>query len=164
MRTSTAIIWIIIIIVVILGGWWWYTSTQTTTGAPVGTLGLNGSPNQGNMGEGSTTPAVSVASSSAGSYLVAENGMTLYVDANDGNGVSNCTGSCAQTWPPYAPAGAAPLIGGLNVSGTLSTITRSDGTQQITYRGMPLYFYRNDAQPGDTTGQGVGGIWSVARP
>ncbi len=32
---------------------------------------------------------------------------------------------------------------------------------QVTYNGLPLYYWQGDAKPGDATGQGVGGF-SVA--
>jgi predicted lipoprotein with Yx(FWY)xxD motif len=89
---------------------------------------------------------------------VSENGMTLYVFANDTPGVSNCNGDCAAKWPPlFAEGGEA-------AEGNLSVIQRADGTYQWAADGMPLYFWMNDAQPGDTTGDGVGGVWAVARP
>jgi len=49
------------------------------------------------------------------------------------------------------------------ISGKLGTITRADGTMQVTYNGMPLYFWVHDAKAGDTSGQGIGGF-SVAKP
>ena len=48
-------------------------------------------------------------------------------------------------------AGATPK-GGDGVTGTLGTITRDDGTLQVTYNGLPLYFFKNDKQPGDLNG------------
>ena len=44
------------------------------------------------------------------------------------------------------------------------TVTRADGSAQLTYNGRPLYFYIKDTNPGDTKGQGVGGVWYVAKP
>ena len=58
--------------------------------------------------------------------------------------------------------GAPPKPAGAN--GTLATITRDDGTMQVTYNGMPLYGFAADKAPGDTKGDGVGGVWSVAKP
>jgi predicted lipoprotein with Yx(FWY)xxD motif len=98
-----------------------------------------------------------------GTILVAANGMTLYKFANDKPGVSNCKDACATRWPVLtAPAGK--LVGGLGVTGTLATITRADGLTQVTYKDLPLYFYAPDTAPGDTKGQGVGGVWFVVNP
>ena len=46
----------------------------------------------------------------------------------------------------------------------LGTITRSDGTMQVTYNGWPLYYWAQDKAPGDTTGQGVNKVWWVSTP
>jgi len=53
-------------------------------------------------------------------------------------------------------------MAGTGVEGELATITREDGSLQVTYNGLPLYFWNEDGAPGDTTGQGVGDVWSVA--
>jgi len=50
------------------------------------------------------------------------------------------------------------------VGGTLSTFPRADGTNQAAYNGIPLYYWANDKEPGDTTGQNVGGVWFVVAP
>jgi hypothetical protein len=34
----------------------------------------------------------------------------------------------------------------------------------VTLDGYPLYLWQNDAAPGDTTGQGVQGVWWVVAP
>lgn len=101
-----------------------------------------------------------------GTMLVATNGMTLYYYTKDTANVSNCTGQCAVNWPPYTvnAANASNLAGGLNVTGKIGTITRADGTTQLTYNGKPLYFYIKDKKPGDVTGQNVGGVWFVVTP
>ena len=44
------------------------------------------------------------------------------------------------------------------------TITRDDGTMQVTYNGLPLYRFANDTAAGQTNGEGVAGLWSVAKP
>ena len=49
-------------------------------------------------------------------------------------------------------------------NGQVGVITRADGTYQVTYNGIPLYFYDKDKNVGDTTGQGVGGTWFVVSP
>ena len=102
-------------------------------------------------------------SASLGQYLTASNGMTLYTYGSDSANVSNCSGSCAANWPPYTQSAGLQLGAVSGISGKLGTITRADGTTQVTYKGMPLYFWVNDTKPGDTTGQGLGGF-VVAKP
>jgi predicted lipoprotein with Yx(FWY)xxD motif len=96
---------------------------------------------------------------SKGQYLADPKGMTLYIFDKDTSGVSNCSGQCAAIWPVYGPASAAPTGLPTNVA----VITRKDGTFQYTYKGMPLYYYAKDKAVGDTIGDGVGGIWHLAK-
>ena len=99
-----------------------------------------------------------------GAYLSASNGMTLYQSTKDSTNVSNCTGACATAWPPYivsAAVAAAPTTDP-GITGKIGTITRADGSLQLTYRGLPLYFFAGDVKPGDTTGEAVNGFTEVA--
>ncbi|WP_411892672.1 hypothetical protein [Yoonia sp. SDW83-1] len=90
--------------------------------------------------------------------LTDANGMSLYTFDPDTATSSACNGGCAQNWPPlYAAADA-------DEAGKFTTITRDDGTKQWAYDGQPLYLWVNDRAPGDTTGDGVGGNWHLARP
>jgi predicted lipoprotein with Yx(FWY)xxD motif len=91
-----------------------------------------------------------------GTLLVAtSNQMTVYTFDKDvaGSGASNCTGGCLTTWPALTVAAGDIPTGGAGVTGTLGTITRADnGALQVTYNGLPLYFFSHDAAPGDTNG------------
>src|SRR5438445_4729391 len=94
--------------------------------------------------------------------LVNSAGLTLYTYGKDTAGTSNCTGSCATVWPPLTPGSGAPT-GGTGVTGTLATITRSDGTKQVTYNGKPLYTFQSDSSAGMASGDGVNNF-SAATP
>jgi len=90
--------------------------------------------------------------------LVDSQGMTLYWFAIDSPSASKCSGSCSHYWPPVT----GPVTAGSGVTGTLGTITRSDGTKQATYMGHPLYTYIGDGAPGQNKGNGLnldGGLW-----
>ncbi len=76
--------------------------------------------------------------------------------------MSACTGGCATTWPPLTVTSAGSVTGGTGVTGRIGTMTRADGTLQVTYNGAPLYFYSGDAAAGDAHGQGIGGVWFAA--
>lgn len=99
-----------------------------------------------------------------GPVLVGPAGMTLYTFMNDSPGgtASSCTGSCAQAWPPLAVTDDPTASS--DATGTLATISRDDGSTQVTYNGSPLYYFAGDEAPGDTKGEGVGGVWFVAKP
>lgn len=83
------------------------------------------------------------------------NEMTLYIFDNDAPQKSNCYAGCATDWPPfYAAADATPY-------GNFTVIARTDGTYQWAWKGQPLYYWSGDQNPGDTGGDGIGGIWHV---
>lgn len=91
--------------------------------------------------------------------------LTVYMFEGDKGGASSCSGACASVWPPVTTSGA-PVVHGAT-SADLGTITRSDGTTQVTYKGHPLYFFAKDKDSGDAYGQGVHGFgsdWYVLKP
>lgn len=90
-------------------------------------------------------------------------GRTLYVFTGDGRNSSTCDASCAQTWPPLKSGGSPRASEGVKAD-LLSTFTRPDGSLQVAYAGMPLYYFAGDAAPGDAKGQNVGGAWFVLSP
>ncbi len=93
-----------------------------------------------------------------GKVLADANGKTLYTYDKDEPGISHCYGLCAVIWPPAAA--------GEGVSGKdgFTVIPREGGSHQWAYRGKPLYIYISDGQPGDVEGDGVDGVWHVAKP
>lgn len=93
-----------------------------------------------------------------GPVLADGKGMTLYIFDKDEAGKSNCAGECARNWPPLLAGGDAKAIGDWSV------VDRGDGTKQWAYKGKPLYLWVNDSKPGDTSGDGVRGIWHAAKP
>jgi predicted lipoprotein with Yx(FWY)xxD motif len=97
-----------------------------------------------------------------GTFLTDAQGMTLYLYTRDDVGISNCYQGCAAAWPPLM-AQSDPVLPA-DLPGAIGTTTRNDGGLQVTYNGMPLYYWAQDQQPGDTTGQNVGGVWFVVNP
>lgn len=85
-------------------------------------------------------------------------GMTLYTYDPDGaSGASHCTGPCAIVWPPYlADPGAVAVTG-------FGLVARPDHREQWSYQGRPLYRYAGDTKPDEALGEGVNGVWHVAR-
>ena len=96
---------------------------------------------------------------SAGSAMLTNaDGMTLYTFDKDTDGMSNCAGDCAAIWPSAAAATDD------KAEGDYALIDRADGTKQWTYKGKPLYTFAKDAAAGDVMGDGVKGVWHIARP
>lgn len=100
---------------------------------------------------------------SLGVYLTDGQGRSVYLYTRDQKNTPTCYDQCAQTWPPLlvkekavAGKGVAPNL--------LGTARRKDGSLQVTYNGWPLYYYAQDQKPGDTKGQGVGGVWFLVSP
>jgi predicted lipoprotein with Yx(FWY)xxD motif len=104
---------------------------------------------------------VKVGSSSLGRVLVDAHGKTLYVWAHDKGTKSTCNGDCAEYWPPLITRGKPVATSGANAT-LLGTSRRRDGRTQVTYAGHPLYYFVQDAKPGQTKGEGLtgfGGRW-----
>jgi predicted lipoprotein with Yx(FWY)xxD motif len=109
---------------------------------------------------------ITTASSSAGTFLTDGTGRAVYLWVKDAGGKSACSGACAGAWPPVTTTGAATASGSAKAS-DLGTITRSDGSKQVTYDGHPLYYFEGDSGPGTATGQGSDGFgakWWLVSP
>lgn len=111
---------------------------------------------------------VAVRKTSLGTILVDRTGRTLYLFRKDkrDSGASACRGACAGVWPPLTTSGA-PTAGIGARSGLLGTLTRKDGSKQVTYDGWPLYRYAGDVKPGQTRGEGLrqfGARWYAVSP
>lgn len=84
-------------------------------------------------------------------------GRTLYTFDKDSANTSACNADCAAMWPPFVAAAGA------TAKGDYALVARSDGAQQWSYKGKPLYHFSGDTQPGEAKGEGMGGVWhSVA--
>ena len=114
--------------------------------------------------ESSADAVLKTADSDLGEIVVDAEGRTVYVFDKDtaGDGKSVCSGDCLAKWPAVTADSDKPAVDG--VTGEVGTITRDDGSTQVTLGGMPLYLYAGDSQAGDVTGQAVGGIWWVVGP
>jgi len=104
-----------------------------------------------------------VESSAHGKILVDSKGESLYFFSKDSKNVSNCPdGSCTDIWPVFYQENLT-LDEGL-VASDFGTITRPNGAKQTTYKGWPLYYFKNDVKQGDVLGDKVNNIWYVAKP
>lgn len=107
---------------------------------------------------------LATASSGLGTIVVDADGRTVYVFDKDtpGSGMSACSGDCAAKWLAVTAESDSPKVDG--VTGKVGTITRDDGSKQVTLGGMPLYLFAGDSQAGDVSGQAVGGVWWAVAP
>ena len=108
-------------------------------------------------GAGSAETGMAVESELGPVLASSETGLTLYTFRNDSDNTSNCYDDCASAWPPFAAPASAQSEGALGV------IERRDGSRQYALNGQPLYFWAGDAEKGDVTGDGVGGVWDAVR-
>jgi predicted lipoprotein with Yx(FWY)xxD motif len=127
-----------------------YGPTPTTAGATATTAASGGG--------ASASGAVAIAESSLGPILVDGKGMTLYMFKPDNQGPSTCEGQCLAAWPALV----GPTTAGTGVDASkLGVAPRSDGSQQATYGGWPLYTFIQDEKPGDVNGQDSNQVWYV---
>jgi predicted lipoprotein with Yx(FWY)xxD motif len=146
------------------------STTGTTSGAATAKTATT-TPAASTSAAGASSSAggvtISVKHSKDGTILAAgPKHITVYLFEADKGGQSACSGECAKDWPPVT-TGGEPQASGSASAAMIGTITRSDGTTQVTYNGHPLYFFEKDGDAGDAYGQGVkafGASWYVMAP
>ena len=126
--------------------------------APAASTAAGGGGYDAGGGGAAGSAAVSLATTGLGKVLVGDGGKTLYVFLADSGGKSACNGGCAAKWPVLT--GSPTLGAGLDAS-DFGTITRDDGTKQVTFYNQPLYYFAGDSAAGQTNGQGIGSSWYV---
>jgi predicted lipoprotein with Yx(FWY)xxD motif len=146
-----------------------YSTTQTTT-PTTGSSGYGG----GHYGGGGTTPTTSSSGSliktatatvngTSVTILTNAQGLTLYYRTSDAPPSTVCSGGCASAWPPLVMSGSGVPTSATSLSGKLTVVADANGNQ-VEYNGHPLYTYSGDTGPGQTTGEGAGGVWHVCTP
>ncbi len=157
-------------------------SNTTTTGSPAApnapaagsTPTSSGGRYGKGYGSGSSTPtasssgqliqtATATVNGKAETILTTAQGMTLYYRSTDMPPATVCSGGCASAWPPLLVSGLSTPTSTTTLPGKLSVQTDANGTQ-VEYNGHPLYTFSGDTSPGQTTGEGFGGIWHVVTP
>jgi predicted lipoprotein with Yx(FWY)xxD motif len=143
--------------------------------AACGSAASSGSAASGTPAAAGSTPSASAPAAatviktttgSAGAFLTNGSGRAVYLWVKDTMNTSMCSGACAGAWPPVLANGSVTASGGATGK-DLGTITRSDGTKQVTYDGHPLYYFAGDAGAGQASGQGsdsFGAKWWLVAP
>ncbi len=120
-----------------------------------------------NSSDAGTSEALKVATSDHGEVLVDGSGKAVYAYSNDTPMTSTCVDACADAWPPVPAPEDGNLSGGEGVEESrMATMSRPDGTQQLSINGAPLYYYSGDAE-GEFKGHGQNGEngnWSLVTP
>jgi predicted lipoprotein with Yx(FWY)xxD motif len=142
------------------------TPVATVEPSPTASAEESAEPTSSGGSSSEDYPLKAVTGAAVGPFLTGENDLTLYTfkpDVKD-SGKSTCNGDCATNWPPYVLESDEKIEAGDGVGGTTTMITRDDGTTQVAYNGMPLYYFAGDTKAGDTNGQGLADKWFVAAP
>lgn len=112
------------------------------------------------------TAELTAKNTSLGNLVVDGNGRTLYRFDKDSPTPSKttCTGPCQDTWPPEIVSPGGKVYANGVAASAVGSVTRPDGTTQLTIGGWPVYLFSGDHAAGDTKGQGVNGTWFVVAP
>jgi predicted lipoprotein with Yx(FWY)xxD motif len=138
-------------------------SSSSSSGSAASSAPTAGS---SNAAASTTGTVIKTTAGSTGAFLTDKSGRAVYLWVKDGKNMSSCSGACAGAWPPVTATGTVTASGSVKAS-DLGTITRSDGTKQVTYDGHPLYYFSGDSGAGQTSGQGNDGFgakWWLVSP
>ena len=104
------------------------------------------------------TELTQIVETAAGDVIADARGFSLYTFDPETTEEPACYDACATRWPPFLVEDGQTVVAPFGVT------TRTDGSKQLTFAGDPLYFFAGDAEPGDVNGDGLGGVWHLARP
>jgi len=141
-------------------------SGSSGSAAPASSSGASSANSASGSAAASGGTAITTATASGSTFLTDGSGRAVYLWVKDSGDASSCSGACAGAWPPVTTTGA-PTASGSAKASDLGTITRSDGTKQVTYDGHPLYYFAGDSGAGTATGQGSDGFgakWWLVSP
>jgi predicted lipoprotein with Yx(FWY)xxD motif len=143
------------------------SSASSSAAAPASSAPASSSPAGASpAAAGGASTMIETKTGSAGTFLTDGSGRTVYLFAKDSMNQTTCSGACAAAWPPLTATGKVVASGSAKAS-DLGTITRSDGTKQVTYDGHALYYFSGDSAAGQTNGQGIdnfGAKWWLVAP
>jgi predicted lipoprotein with Yx(FWY)xxD motif len=143
-----------------------FVAAACSSGSNNTSASLPAAPASSAVGGSSSGTTVDVSTGNGTSFVTDSSGRSLYLFASDTKTSSTCYGACATAWPPLTTTGAPKPGTGAKAS-QLGTITRTDGTKQVTYGGHPLYYFEGDSAAGQTNGEGINGFgapWYLVAP
>jgi predicted lipoprotein with Yx(FWY)xxD motif len=99
-----------------------------------------------------------------GRYVTDESGRPLYALDKDDRNTSRCYDECAVSWPPALGSPLESREPAIH-SNVIGSLTRHDGTRQLTYGGWPLYYRRLHNEQGlERSITDRWGTWSLLFP
>jgi predicted lipoprotein with Yx(FWY)xxD motif len=108
------------------------------------------------------TPVKIVTAAKVGTIVANTHGLALYTWSREQDGKVRCTGACAKQWHPLLVMKGDMVAKHVKgVMGTLGTVMRPDGHEQVTLDRHPLYTFSGDMKM-EALGNGVAG-WSVVK-
>ena len=144
---------------------------ETTTVEPADITAGPGTPpiEQPYQTEEEVGPLLTVSrSGEIGEYLADAAGRPLYALMGEKDGMKDCTGACLGAWPPLVATDGEPFADSPQLNAELiGTDRQSQGTEQVTYNGWPLYYYAEQLGPGhdvEATEHDQWGMWHLVSP
>jgi predicted lipoprotein with Yx(FWY)xxD motif len=113
------------------------------------------------IAEAATGMALTISDGALGTMVVDSDANTLYLFTPDSKGESTCYDQCEANWPPLT--GEISAGNGIDAA-LIGSTTRTDGSEQVTFNGWPVYYFAGDGAPGDANGQGINDVWFVVSP
>jgi predicted lipoprotein with Yx(FWY)xxD motif len=138
-------------------------NTTPTTGSVYGKYGNGGTTPTASSSGNLIKTATATVSGTSETILTNAQGLTIYYRTSDAPPATVCSGGCAGAWPPLVASGSGAPTSATSLSGKLTVVADANGNQ-VDYNGHPLYTYAGDTGPGQTTGEGAGGVWHVVTP
>jgi predicted lipoprotein with Yx(FWY)xxD motif len=130
------------------------SASESPSGAP------SENPSTAQSEPAASAVSLTIVQTAAGEALAGADGLTLYTNSEEADGSVACLDSCVANWPPLS----GTVEAGDATADLLGTRTRPDGTEQVTYNGYGLYYFSGDTAEGDSSGEGLGGVWFIAAP
>lgn len=94
-----------------------------------------------------------------GLYLSTSAGKTIYMYSRDLEGISKCEGDCLDEWEPVGITASLPD----RASNEFGLLRRDDGFVQLSFKGWPLYTYKQEPQ-NEISADNKNGEWYLAKP
>lgn len=142
------------------------SSSSSSASAPAATAATTSASSTSASTASASAITIGTAQAHGQTYLTGASGRAIYLWVADAGDKSSCAGACAQAWPPVTTTGKPVAGSGVNAS-DLGTTMRSDGSEEVTYKGHPLYYFIADKSAGQTKGQGsnsFGAKWWLVAP